>query len=146
MRHIKPSRKSVGSAGAGRVSRRLVTAAALLALVPALGVFVRPKPAAVGRYLGLAAQAEAVSLTLRAESFDPVRVSRDGGAFTLSISNQSGQDGVTLHLYRSDGERVREINIAAGSSGWSEAVSLTPGSYTLVAPDNPAWSCNLKIQ
>jgi hypothetical protein len=145
MKKRQPSRKSAKLAAAGR-GKRMVMVVALLALVPALGVFVWPKPAAVGRYLGLSAQAEAVSLTLRAEGFDPVRVSRDGGAFTLSISNQSGQGAVTLHLYRSNGERVREINLGAGAAGWSESVSLAPGSYTLVAPDNPAWLCKLKIQ
>lgn len=145
MKQRRTSRGSRKPAPAGR-SRRLLMASALLALVPALAVFVWSKPATVGHYLGLSAQAGAVSLTLGAEGFDPARVSRDGGTFTLSISNQTGAGAVTLHLYRSDGEKLREIGVTAGASGWSGEVNLAPGSYTLVAPDNPAWSCNLKVQ
>jgi hypothetical protein len=127
----------------------VVSITALIVLTLTLSALVWSKPMIVKRYLGLSAaqsQQADVSLTLRSNGFDPMNVQRGAGSFTLSITNQTGSGAVTLHLYKSNGERVREISITAGATVWSDSVSLTTGNYTLVAPDNPAWTCHFDIQ
>lgn len=129
-------------------TRPTVSIAAIVILILALAVLVWSKPLVVKRYLGLGAaqpQQADISLTLRSNGFDPASVQRGAGSFTLAINNQSGTNAVTLNLYRSNGEKVREISITAGTTEWSDAVSLTDGNYTLVAPDNPAWTCHFDI-
>jgi hypothetical protein len=130
-------------------TRRALSIMTLIVLTLTLTVLVWAKPSVVKRYLGLGAaqpQQVNVSLTLRSNGFDPMSIQHSAGSFTLSINNQTDSSAVTLHLYRSNGECVREISIGSGATGWSDAVSLSTGNYTLVAPDNPAWTCHFDIQ
>jgi hypothetical protein len=62
--------------------------------------------------------------------------------FTLLISNQTSSSTVTLHLYKSNGDKVREIIV---ESHWSDALDLTSGAYTLLDPTNPARTCTITI-
>jgi hypothetical protein len=117
-------------------TRRVVSIATLLALILTLTVLVWSKPQ----------QTEQVSLTLRSEGFDPLNVHHASGSFTLSIANQSNSSAVTLRLYRSNGEKVREISITGAATEWSDTVELSAGNYTLLAPENPAWTCHFDIQ
>jgi hypothetical protein len=117
-------------------TRRVFSIAALFALILTLTVLVWSKPQ----------QSEQVNLTLRSEGFDPLNVHHASGSFTLSIANQSNSSAVTLRLYRSNGEKVREIGITGAATEWSDTVELSAGNYTLLAPDNPAWTCHFDIQ
>ncbi len=131
-------------------SRRLVSMAVLACLVLTLAVLAWAQPLAVKRYLGLKEtrlqQTGQVSLTLRSNGFEPMKVSRAGGSFTLSITNRTSSSAVTLHLYRSNGERVRQIGLSGQGSQWSEVLELASGAYTLVDPTNPAWTCSITIE
>lgn len=149
MKQVMKQRKSIGRSVKLLMphrTRRVILVAALLALTLTLSVLVWAKPMVVKRYLGWGAaqpQQSDVSLTLRSNGFDPTKIQRNAGAFTLSISNQTSASTVTLHLYKSNGERVREIIVG---SQWSDALDLTNGAYTLVDPTNPARTCTITIE
>jgi hypothetical protein len=131
-------------------TRRFISIAIMVVFTMTLTALVWSQPLAVKHYLGLGTgqyqQSEQVSLTLRSNGFDPIKVRRGAGAFTLSITNQTSSSAVTLHLYRSDGERVREISLGGQGSEWSDVMELGSGAYTLVDPTNPAWTCSIGIE
>ena len=138
----------------GRTSR-IAMIAVVMAALGALGIHARPwigqrlmpkSPVAANNpATSMVPQTGAVSTTLKSNGFQPAAVTR-AGQFTLSISNQSGVDGLSLVLKRDSGEQVRQISMPAGTSTWSDVIDLPAGGYTLVEVNNPAWLFHITVQ
>jgi hypothetical protein len=134
---------------------RIVVTALVLVVISALAINARPwlgerllaKSSSRTNMTAIqpVVQSGMVSTTLKSVGFEPASTTI-GGAFTLSISNQSGVDGLNFVVKRDSGEQVREINVPAGTLSWSGVIDLPAGGYTMMEVNHPAWLYHITIQ
>lgn len=96
--------------------------------------------------MGASATPDTVTITLRADGFDPASVSRSAGSFVLVINNQSGVSGLTLRLKNDVSESFEEYQVPSGTTTWSREMNLAAGEYTLTEADHPAWLFHITAQ
>lgn len=101
---------------------------------------------AIGARAWFAATVDAVSVTVNANGFAPSEATCAAGNLNLSVSNQSGTEGLTLRLMRDSGELVQEIAMPQGTQQWSGEVMLSSGGYTLMEANHPAWLFHINAQ
>ena len=89
---------------------------------------------------------EEVTLTIRAEGFDPTELARPAGRFLLSVDNRSAVEELTFRLNGEDGECLREMRIQRGTVDWSEMVDLPAGRYTLTEVNHAGWACRIILR
>ncbi len=87
-----------------------------------------------------------VTLTLTADGFAPVQLTRPAGRFMLSVENRTDAKALTLKLSDGGGAVVREIRVRENTTDWSEELNLTAGQYTLAEETHPQRACQMTIQ
>jgi hypothetical protein len=112
----------------------------------ALGAVLLCSTLAIGARAWLGAPVETVAVVINAEGFTPSEVTCAAGSFTLSVTNQSRAEGLTLRLARDSGELVQEITVGAQGQQASTEVSLPAGGYTLTEANHPAWLFHITAQ
>ncbi len=115
-------------------------------IITVLGAVLLCSTLAIGARAWLRAPVETVAVVITAEGFTPSEVTCAAGSFTLSLTNQSGVEGLTLRLARDSGELVQEIAIGAQAQQSSAEVSLSAGGYTLTEASHPAWLFHITAQ
>lgn len=90
-------------------------------------------------------QVEVEVITVRANGFEPLELTRPQGAFMLAITNHSGDTELDLKLDRVNGNRVHEVRLAKGRVRWNKVFDLPPGDYVLSEQNHPDWICRIKL-
>src|SRR5947209_10846866 len=88
---------------------------------------------------------EEVGITAKQDGFTPAQVTRAAGRFRLTVTNQSGKDGLTYRIYKPGGEEVYRGQ-PTGSADWSEEFDLPAGQYVFSEVNNPAWLFYITVQ
>jgi hypothetical protein len=84
-------------------------------------------------------------ITLRAEGFEPLQITRPKGAFVLLVDDRSGREGSALTLQRVKGERLRDLKTNRKKSEWYDLIDLPPGNYVLSDVENPERRCQITL-
>lgn len=92
-----------------------------------------------------AEQVEVEVITVRANGFEPLELTRPQGAFMLAITNHSGDTELDLKLDRVNGNRVHEVRLPKGRVRWNKVFDLPPGDYVLSEQNHPDWICRIKL-
>jgi hypothetical protein len=87
-----------------------------------------------------------VNVVVSTSGCSPSGTTQAAGQITLRVTNQTGQAELSVQLYGSHGELIREVNMTQGTTEWSETFELKAGNYTLIAGHNPQWVCHITIQ
>lgn len=119
------------------LNRRVLTVIGLLLLCSTL---------AIGAHAWLRAPMDTVAVTVTATGFTPPEITLSAGSFNLSVTNQSGTDGLAMKLMRDSGEVVQEFTLSQGTQQWSGEVTLSAGGYTLTEANHPAWLFHITAQ
>lgn len=92
-----------------------------------------------------AEQVEVEVITVRANGFEPLELTRPQGAFMLAIINHSGETELALKLDGVHGNRVHEVRLPTGRIRWNKRFDLPPGDYVLSEQNHPDWICRIKL-
>lgn len=87
-----------------------------------------------------------VTVTVSSTGCSPSSATHAAGQITLKVVNQTGRAELSVQLFGSQGELIREVTIKEGTAEWSETLELKAGSYTLIAGNRPEWRCALTVQ
>lgn len=86
-----------------------------------------------------------MTVVVSSSGYTPSSATQPPGQITLRVTNQTGESELSVQLYGSRGELVREVNIT-GATEWSETFELAAGSYTLIAGHKTEWVCHITVQ
>jgi hypothetical protein len=122
-----------------------VVVVAALVVMSAAGISAR---AWLGQPRATVAAGQAVDeikITAKQDGFTPAQVTRGAGRFRLTVTNQSGKDGLTYRVCKPGGEEVYRGQ-PTGSADWSDEFDLPTGQYVLTEVNNPAWLFYITVQ
>lgn len=87
-----------------------------------------------------------VDVVVSSTGCTPSSATKPIGPVTLKVTNQTGEAELSVQLYGSRGELIREAYIRQGATEWSETFNLPAGSYRLIAGHKPEWVFHLTVQ
>jgi hypothetical protein len=87
-----------------------------------------------------------VNIVISSNGCSPSTATQPAGRITFHVTNQTEQAELSIQLYGSRGELIREVNLAQGTTEWSETFDLAAGSYTIVAGHKSEWLCRITVQ
>ena len=111
-----------------------------IVLVTTAAGLLRHKPVPVDSTTRL----EVELITLRANGFEPLRISRPKGPFVLILEDRSGNNSSSFALQRVNGERLRDVPTSRMKYEWHDVMNLAPGDY-LLTNTNSNSNCQITI-
>jgi hypothetical protein len=86
-----------------------------------------------------------VLLALHPEGFDSSEMQLDPGEYLFIIGNRTGLKKVSVRLDREGDRRIAAAAVGGRQRDWKKRLKLTPGTYVVIANDNPDWICRITV-
>jgi len=87
----------------------------------------------------------AALIDVQRTGFEPGAVTHDAGLVLFAVRNRSPLPRLTLQLKDDQGKSVHDFATEDGRVKWQDAVTLSPGKYTLVEAKT-GWVCKVTIK